>query len=302
MQQERIGNNAAGRARRTRRLVLVLCTAASLAAGEAGSSELTGVAADAGVRAIDPVLIGDRLVTGFPLTHGRFNTIETKLGHLERIKSHVDLALHVDLAVLGQWPEVFDDDRIAYEYARRFLTDANLSRFVTGCRYGSCSTTTPYDGWAGENEFERADTWRAFTATYRPRLLSGAAEFPLRFVQVLKVGVQPYDEGRRGFPLRGQMQAPVLATVGTAAPLTIDVAWTPPTVVFVDRADAGAFLEMIEGPDRSAYLGLRVSLVEPDRDPLLDRPRLRLALDGATLYADPELRNGIHEFSLWGIN
>lgn len=306
MQPKQYCRTGPGSAARSLRLApavaLALCAASPAVAEEATGGNGTEIAIDAGLRSIDPVLFGDRLVSGYPLTHGRFNKAETKLGHLERVKSHVDLALHIDLAVLRQWPVLFDDDRIAYEYARRFLDGETLSRFVAGCRYGSCSTTTPYDGWAGANEFERADTWREFTATYLPRLVSRAVEFPLRFVQVLKVNVQPYDEARRGFPLRGQPHTSVFATVGSAAPLGIDVGWSAPAVVFVERADAGAFLERIETADRSTYLGLRVSLGEPDWDPLLDRPRLQLALDEAALYADPDLRGEIYKFSLWRMN
>lgn len=253
-----------------------------------------------GLRAINPVKLEGRMVTGFPLMRGKYNQERAKVGHLERTKSHLDLAMHMDLAILKQWPEVFDDDRRAYSYASRFLLGATLARFISGCTYGSCSANTPYDGWAGANEFEREASYRAFVEEYEPVLVELAADFPMDVVQVLEVTVKPYDSTRSAFPLEGWNAHNVLfGTVQPVVNLKIDQDFSPPSEVPVARNDAPSFLDKLDNQERKAFLGLHAILVEPGRDPSLGGPQLRHSLEKAELYADPDLQRKIHEFGLW---
>jgi hypothetical protein len=253
-----------------------------------------------GLRAIDPVMLEARLVTGYPLMRGKYNREEAKLGRLERTKSHLDLAMHMDLAILKQWPEIFDDDRSAYSYANRFLLGATLSKFVAGCTYGSCSVNTPYDGWAGATEFEREASYRAFVGEYQRVLVESAADFPMDLVQVLEVTVKPYDSTRGVFPLEGWNAHNVLfGTVQPVVNISIDGDFSPPSEVPVARDDAPSFLDRLDNPERKAFLGLYVALVEPGWDQSPGNPQLRHSLQGAELYADPDLQRRIHQFGLW---
>jgi hypothetical protein len=252
-----------------------------------------------GVRRIEPAKIKGLLVTGYPLMRGKYSAEETKLGRNERIKSHVDLALYIDLAVLRRWPEIFDDDRLAYSYASRFLREDAVQKWIAGCRYGKCSSQTPYDGWAGANEFEREGSYRSFVQEMRPALIALAPDLPLSVLQVLDVTVQPYDGARGIFPLQVPRQAPFFATVPPATQLLVTSAFTPPLSVPVARTEAPSWLAKLPSSKRTAFLGLELSLVVPDAPTQLARRELQLVLKNAGLYADPDLEAKLHAFKLW---
>ena len=111
--------------------------------------------------------------------------------------------------------------------------------------------------------------------------------------------VSPYDNARGAFSHSCQPTASVFATLPPAQPVAVHTNWSFPTTVFIDRANAAAFLHKLETKDRSAFLGLQVSLVDPEWDGQFDRARLELVLERAALYADPDLRTEMHQFSLW---
>ncbi len=256
------------------------------------------VSATPQIRAIQPVQTEGRLITGYPLIYGKYNKIETQLGGRETIKSHLDLALYIDLAVLKQWPEILDNDYIAASYANRFLIDSMLTRYFTGCQYGSCSQNKPYDGWKGGNEFERESSYRAFVETYRPVLINMASDLPVKLLQVYEIALQPYDKTLEVFPIKFVRPQPsVFATVHSAVwKFGSEIKYTLPKNVPVPIGQAPAFISNISADSRTAYVSVEASLGEPLWDYELDRPTLSVQLESAALYADPDLQTKLHDF------
>lgn len=251
-----------------------------------------------GVRAIAPVMQGGRLLTGFPVLHGRFNKEQVEIGPHRRhyVKSSFDLALYMDLFVLKHWPDALKRQDYAYDYANRFLTGGLLARYVSGCQY-NCSTGIPFDGWAGRNEFEREESYQAFVRDAPALLGSLAPDAPVEALLVLEVQVQPYDSKVSAFPIN--VVRPALSLFGTVSPASrasTVAEFEVPSRVTLSRAEAPAFLDQLPAQRRIAYLGLVVSVGKPDWNPQRASATMAMTLKTAKLYLDPDLQRQIHDF------
>ncbi|MGE0761632.1 MAG: peptidoglycan-binding domain-containing protein, partial [Pirellulaceae bacterium] len=251
-----------------------------------------------GVRAIAPVMQNGRLLTGFPVLHGRFNKEQVEIGPYRRhyVKSSLDLALYMDLFVLRHWPDVLKRQDYAYDYANRFLTGSLLAKYVSGCQH-NCSVGIPFDGWAGRNEFEREESYQAFVRDAPALLGSLAPDAPVEALLVLEVQVQPYDSKVSAFPIN--VVRPALSLFGTVSPASrasTVAEFEVPSRVSLSRADAPAFLDQLPAQRRIAYLGLVVSIGKPDWNPHRASATMAMTLKTAKLYLDPDLQRQIHDF------
>ncbi len=203
----------------------------------------------------------------------------------------------MDLVILRAWPKLLDDQRVARSYAERLLADELRARYVSPCD-PICSANVPYDGWRGQNEFEREASYRAFVEQVEPVLVEAGAPLPVRLMRFEEVEILPYDPAQQAFPLR--LRRPgggIFATVGPAASkLGIEESGAAPAELPMAREQAVAFLRSFPSRKRFAYLALEQTLGEPRWDQVLDRPALTLQLTAARLYADPTGRRLLHDF------
>ena len=253
-----------------------------------------------GIRAIAPVMLEGRLLTGYPLAYGRFNKEQVQRDARRRhyTKSSFDLALYMDLFILKHWPDVLKRQDYAYEYAHRFLTGSSLARYVSDCR-GNCGGNGPFGGWAGQNEFEREASYQAFVKDLPGLLGPLAPDAPVEAILVREVRIQPYGSSAGAFPMAlARPGLTVYGTVPPAARVSAEPDFKVPSQIKVPRAEAPEFLEPLQAQKRKAYLGLYVSLGKPDWDPNLSAVKTSMTLTGAKLYLDPDLQRQIHDFDV----
>ena len=249
-----------------------------------------------GLRSPSPARSGDRLLTGFPIVHGPLNEGDVTIGTRHYSKSSFDLALTVDLMLLRAFPELFEDQTIAAEYARRFLEEPLLASHYPGCEY-PCDSAAPFAGWRGGNEFERKAAYQAFVAEFGPRLAAAGSEPELGVLNLLEVEILPYDEASGAFPLRPRRPGPGLfGFVEAVADPTLTVVGEVPEALPMAPDAAAAFIARFSGAERFAYLGIRQTLRVAGRDHLLDRPALELVQTEVALYADPLAQELLHGF------
>jgi len=256
--------------------------------------------AKAGLRAVGPVTRNGRLLSGYPITRGDVRGETVPFVYRDRFASHIDLALYVDLLLLGEWPDLLEDEEVALAYARRFLTGARLEQYVDPCR-GGCNMQVPYAGWAGGNEFEREASYLAFMADYHDRLVEAAPAFPVANMHVAEVEILPYDDARDAFPIRPRRPVDMFfGAVNPTSNLGWEVAGEIPTEVAVPREEAPGFLERITHPGRIAYLAVERRLGEPQWDHAVNRPTLKLRVEGVRLYANADTQDLLRDFGTLG--
>ncbi|MFU1477837.1 peptidoglycan-binding domain-containing protein [Roseovarius sp. C7] len=153
-----------------------------------------------GLRLPSPARLGDAVLTGWPVSWGPLAKQTVKLGPRDVNAASLDLASYVDLHILKSFPTIMTDEKIAAEYAGRFLGGDLQNRYHTQCRY-PCDRQAPYSGWQGATEFERQATYQAFVQEIVPELVSHAPEFPIQTTEVDQVKLGQYDQATQSFPL-----------------------------------------------------------------------------------------------------
>ncbi|HEY8595797.1 MAG TPA: peptidoglycan-binding protein [Devosiaceae bacterium] len=257
----------------------------------------------AGMREVAPIMAGDRVVDGFPLLQGRFKSDDLELNGRPENRWRANLAFYLDLAILGAWPDILDDEAVAHEYAMRFLTGDLQDHYVRDCSwYGRCESNGPYRGWQGSNEFERKASYEAFMAEIKPRLLGMAPKLPVHLTQVAEVKLQPYDDSAQAFPIR-----PVRSSGTVSVPVaSMDLAYSRiqfksdiafPQSVAVPRDGAPAFLAQVQTQERSGYVAFDLEISEPHMDENLNWPAFTVTANRIGLYADADLQSALADLS-----
>lgn len=251
------------------------------------------------IRSIEPVLIGERLLTGFPVMMGDLKGTPIKLRFRDIPSTEIALALYLDLAMFKQWPELKDEPLPVYNLAERFLMGDLAAQYLAGCR-GVCSPKELYAGWRGANEFERETTYRQFRSEVLPVLLAQAPDFPVPIRHVIEMELGTYDASRQVFPLQikrpGANWDALFGTMGAARRLVIDNQYKLPTELPVAADEAPALLQRLGSNSRLAYLALDQRLDEPGWQVKPKTPRTRMIVERARLYADAKLQDQVYEF------
>lgn len=251
------------------------------------------------IRSIEPVLVEQRLLTGFPVMMGELKGSPIKLGYRDIPSTEVALALYLDLAMVKQWPELQDEPLASYNLADRYLMGELAARYVAGCR-GVCSRDALFPGWIGANEFEREATYRQFLSEVLPILLAQAPDFPVPIRHVIEVELGAYDAARQVFPLQikrpGTNWDPLFGTIGAARRLVIDNQYKLPKELPVAADEAPALLQRLGSGSRLAYLALDQRLDEPGWQVEPRAPRTRMIVEQARLYADVNLQDQLFKF------
>ncbi len=251
---------------------------------------------------VNPPRMQGKLVTGFPLTHGKFSKDDIKVGNSYRKKNSYELARYLDLAVIKAFPKLTEDPNDARRYALRFLTKSAQTGYLADC-FGSCwhSQNTPYLGWVGDNEFQREIKWRSFVDQVTPQLAQSGPAFPLRILNVTEVEFAAYDKENGVLPFRlhrgsGNVYSGyVKAAHGR---FTVKSEYEPPKSVPALPDRAREILETVD--ERRAFLALHLSLEDPVVGESGKKKYLttKLTLDRAVLYTDPDLTQPLHEFEI----
>jgi hypothetical protein len=264
------------------------------------AAETTAIVSnDPRINGVNPVIKDGRLLTGYPLTWGRYNTEQVMVGSRERVKSHVELARYIDLLLLNASQDILDRQDNASAYSVRFLHDQIQPQYFVGCNYGSCSTNSPFDGWAGANEFERENSFRQFVEQFRPGLVGMAPAPPVKLIQVLEVEIQSYDKEASVFPIKlrrpGREQT-IFGSFTFAISVLLEQDYHLPENVPIALEDAPSFIGQVQDQSRRAYLALELILRDPKWDDETNQATMNLSFDSAELYADPDLTHKMHEF------
>lgn len=253
----------------------------------------------AGIRAVEPVLVEGRLLTGFPVMMGELKGAPVRMRYREVPSTEMALALYLDLAVIKQWPEVLDEPKSAYYLAERFLTGDLADQYLVGCPAG-CGTSLPYPGWTGADEFEREATYRRFRETIVPHLVAEAPPFPIGTRHVIEMELGAYDRSRKAFPLRlnrpgGNWDA-LFGSIGGARRLLVEQDNKLPEELPVATDQAQALLKRLKPGTRYAYLVLDQRLDKPGWHIDRNDPKVKLVVERVRLFADVALNDEIHEF------
>ncbi|MXN67273.1 hypothetical protein GR183_20385 [Stappia sp. GBMRC 2046] len=249
-----------------------------------------------GFRQIAPVKSGERLVTGYPIVYGAQKGGDTRVGRRDMIKPHLDLAMLLDLVIVKNWPGILSDQYVAYEYANRFLTGDLLATYVQGCNR-SCSRNVPFDGWRGQNEFEREEAYKAFVADIGPRLAGLAPEMPIKMLHVHEAEVQPYDAAKGEFPIRIIRPANLSGTVRPVANFDLEQKGGVPDAIPLPRDEAELFLSRLPSADRKAFVVVEKTLDIPEKKAASGNAELLLEASHSKLYADPDARELLFDFN-----
>ena len=90
-----------------------------------------------GLRLPSPARFGEAVLTGWPVQRGPLSQQTVKLNRRDVAAAALDLAAFVDLHVLKSFPDIMSDEKIATEYAHRFLGgDMQAPRSAKGSRLG----------------------------------------------------------------------------------------------------------------------------------------------------------------------
>lgn len=252
-----------------------------------------------GIRAVEPVLVEGRLLTGFPVMMGDLKGPPVRMRYREVPSTEMALALYLDLAVVKQWPQILDDPKSAYYLAERFLTGDLADRYVAGCPAG-CGTTLPYPGWTGSNEFEREATYLRFRETIVPDLAAKAPAFPIGVTHVIEMELGAYDRARQVFPLRLNRPGPnwdaLFGSMGGARRLQVEQDYKLPEELPFPADQAQALFGRLKQGTRFAYLSLDQRLDEPGWHIDRNDPKAKLVVERVRLFADAGLTDQIHEY------
>lgn len=153
-----------------------------------------------GLRLPSPARFGEAVLTGWPVQRGPLSQQTVKLNRRDVSAAALDLAAFVDLHVLKSFPDIMSDEKIATEYAHRFLGGDMQARYLGDCGAG-CYRQTPYSAWRGATEFERQATYQRFVQEIVPQLISHAPEFPIPTIEIIQVKLGQYDHATQSFPL-----------------------------------------------------------------------------------------------------
>lgn len=248
-----------------------------------------------GIRGVSPVLAGDRLLTGFPISHGQLQGEVVEIAHRDTRAAGANLALYFDLVALRQWPQLLDDPRVGFQYALRFLSPALQRTYLAECLF-SCGSV-PFAQWAGTNEFERQASYERFRQEIAPLLIAMAPDLPVRLVQVAEVELAPYDSAQQAFPLREGRGGPgnLFGTMDLAARVAFTFDFETPSAIPVPEAQAPAFLEPLQHQDRQAFVAFDILVGNPTIDGVFG-PTLTVTLETQRLFADANLQQPIFDF------
>lgn len=251
---------------------------------------------------VSPATMQGMLVTGYPLTRGKFSKDDIKIGNAHKKKNSYELARYLDLAIIKAFPKLTEDPNDARNYALRFLTETEQASYLGDC-FGSCwhSDNTPYLGWVGDNEFQREIKWRAFVDRFTPQLAQSGPAFPLRILNVTEVEFDVYDKenGVLPFRLRGS-SGNIYSGYSKAAHgrFTVNSEYDTPKSIPASPDRAREILETVG--ERRAFLALHLTL----QDPVVAESgktkylTAKLTMDRAALYVDPDLTQPLHEFPI----
>lgn len=248
-----------------------------------------------GIRGVAPVMLDDRLLTGFPIAHGDLQGDIVEIGPRELHASGANLAFYIDLAIIKQWPETLADDYTASEYAMRFLSPELQAAYLAECQW-NCGGSVPFAQWAGSNEFEREASYQRFMQEIAPVLIGMGPDLPIRLVQVVEAEIQSYDSAQQAFPLSERRSLDLLIEVEPLASVNFEFDYEMPPSVPVPEAQAPAFLAPLQQQERRAFLAFDISIGDSDERDLIGRPSLTVSLERQRLYADATLQQPIADF------
>lgn len=243
--------------------------------------------------AIHPVIKNNFLVTGEVGHLPSFDADIEFLGGSET-RGYAELARYFDLVILNSKPDVLNDPRIAYKYARRFLTAEAQARFLSA--WSAPNTDIPFPGWLGSDEMVREQSYRKFIEEFGDKIAELAPERAARLLKVRRVKVLPYDRSNRKYPIAIRF-LPILRGIPTAYDLKFKPVYSLPANVPVPVGEAAKFMSSLQ--DDEAYLAIELTVLELSPSEVGESLDAKVAVHGATLFADQGLSHKLHEFGLY---
>ena len=248
-----------------------------------------------GLLPVEPLMRDGRLLSGWPVTNDRG---EVRLDGRPYKQASADLARFLDLLALRSDMSVLEDSANALNYAKRFLSEGTLARYTQDCGAYGCGRQRPYNGWRGDDEFQREASWRSFVEEIGSQLATAAPAPPFGVLHVVQVEVGAYDGATGAFPLieRGSAQPFATFNISPLKHIKFDITGAAPKSLSMPRESAEPFVARWAGGERLAYLAIDWTLESFRRDPDGSWFAAGIKTTGARLYADPGLTTLLHDF------